>query len=164
MGDAARDDEARGADADLSTDPTAGLVLDIGDHVGGEERPRKPPKATLKLDELGALLEAAKDESPDIRAMILVSVSTGMRFCEVSALEWRDIDLKGASLRIDRSQVDGVVGPPKTESTRREVFLPRVVVDVLEAHKQWQEKNVPPKLSAGRVFRRRTANTARRRS
>jgi integrase len=57
-----------------------------------------------------------------------LQLSTGTRFCEVSALEWQDIDFRAGKLRIVRSQVVGVVGPPKTEVTRRDVFLAPVVV------------------------------------
>ena len=69
-----------------------------------------------------------KPKSPDVRAMIVVQVSTGIRFCELSALEWRDINLDKACLRIERSQV----GPPKTEVTRRYVYLAPAVVDALQ--------------------------------
>jgi integrase len=126
---------------DLPHDPSVGLRFEIGDHVSGEERPNRGPKAALTLDELRALLDATKHESPDIRAMIIVQVSTGMRFCEVSALEWRDTDLAAGKLRISRSQVGGVVGAPKTESTRRDVFLSPAVVDVLRTHRAWQATN-----------------------
>lgn len=61
-----------------------------------------------------------------------------MRFCELSALEWRDIDLVGGRLRIERSQIKGQVGPPKTEASRRDVYLPPDVVEVLRQHRQWQ--------------------------
>jgi integrase len=124
---------------DLEHDATSGFVFDIGEHMGGESRPEKKAKDALTLDEVGRLIEAAKDEAPDVRAMIVVQVATGMRFCEVSALEWRDIHLEQAFLRIERSQVEGSVGPPKTESTRRRVYLAETVVDVLRSHKAAQE-------------------------
>ncbi len=138
---------------DLEHDPTSGIVFDIGDHMGGESRPAKKPKDALTLDEVGRLIDAAKDEALDVRAMIVVQVATGMRFCEVSALEWRDIDLEKASLRIERSQVGGVAGAPKTESTRRRVYLPDVVVEVLRSHKAEQERDPgPPCDVPGLVF------------
>ncbi len=110
-------------------------MFDIGEHVGGEIRPARSVKDALTLDEVGRLIDAAKDEAPDVRAMIVVQVATGMRFCEVSALEWRDSDLENASLRLERSQVEGVAGAPKTESTRRRVYLPDTVVEVLRSQK-----------------------------
>jgi integrase len=137
---------------DLEHDPTSGIVFDIGEHVGGESRPAKKLKDALTLDEVGRLIDAAKDEAPDVRAMIVVQVATGMRFCEVSALEWRDIDLASASLRIERSQVEGVSGAPKTESTRRRVYLPDVVVEVLRNHRAAQNLDRTPSAITGLVF------------
>lgn len=137
---------------DLDHDPTLGVRFDLGDHVGGEERPAKKPKETLTRDELARMLEAARHESPDVRAMIMVQVSTGLRFCELSALEWRDIDLDGARLRIERSQVERQVGPPKTEVTRRDVYLSPAIVEALRAHRRWQVQEQVPGLSKGLVF------------
>ena len=141
---------------DLDRDPTLGVKFDIGDHACGEARPTRKPKETVTLNELEAIIEASKSESPDVRAMIVVEVSTGMRFCELSALWWSDIDLDARRLHIERSQVEGKVGPPKTEVTRREVFLSPAVVQVLRQHKAWQEKNAVRGLEADLVFPSRT--------
>lgn len=137
---------------DLDHDPTHLLRLEVGDRSGSEERPSRGPKETVTLDELHRLLAAAKDESEDIAAMLVLTFSTGMRFCEVSALEWRDIDLDAGKLRIERSQVGGAVGSPKTEGTRRDVYLGPAVVDVLRGHLKWQEENVVAVLIPGLVF------------
>ena len=137
---------------DLERDPTLGVKFDIGDHVGGEPRPDRRPKETLTREELARILEAAKTESPDVRAMIVVQVSTGMRFCELSALEWRDVNLDAARLRIERSQVEGQVGAPKTEVTRRDVYLSPAVVEALKEHRRWQVEQQVAGLSKGLVF------------
>jgi integrase len=137
---------------DLDKDPTAGIRFDIGIHVAGEQRPERPPKSTLTIDELGRVLEAAKGESPDMRAMIVLQVATGLRFCELSALEWQDIELDEGRLHIRRSQVDGNIGPPKTERTRRTVYLPPPVVELLREHQRWQIDNQVAGLKAGLLF------------
>lgn len=137
---------------DLERDPTLGVKFDIGNHVGGELRPDRKPKEALTREELARLLEAAKTESPDVRAMIVVQASTGMRFCEVSALEWQDVDLEHARLRIERSQVEGMVGSPKTEATRRDVYLSPAVVEALQEHRRWQVEHQVAGLSKGLVF------------
>lgn len=49
-----------------------------------------------------------------------------------------DIDSARTSLHIHRSYVDGVEGPPKTESSRRPLPLPPQVVEALKA---WKEKS-----------------------
>jgi len=96
------------------------------------------PKSSLSRDELPKLIEAAKEESPDVRAMLIVGIVTGMRFCELSALEWPDIDLAAGMINLNRSQIRGHAGPPKTEASRRAIYLPREVVRVLLEHRAWQ--------------------------
>lgn len=108
-------------------------MRDLRFDVGGKPR---VAKAVLSQAELARLLDAALAESPDIRAMMVVGFATGMRFAELSALEWRDIDLVRGTLRIERSQVGGHVGPPKTESTRRLVYLPPEIIEVLTLHQR----------------------------
>lgn len=136
----------------LEIDSTSGVTFDIGEHVGGEARPARKTKETLTLDELAGILEAAKQESPDVRVMIVVQVSTGMRFAELSALEWRDINFDSARLRIERSQVEGEVGAPKTEATRRDVYLSPAVVEALREHRRWQIEEQVAGLDKGLVF------------
>lgn len=115
--------------------PIVNLRFDV------EGRPRQP-KSALTRDELQRLVEAAREESEDIRAMIILGIVSGMRFCELSALEWKDVDLATGRLRIQRSQIKSQVGPPKTEASRREVYLPAEVVGVLHDHREWQRQQV----------------------
>lgn len=86
--------------------------------------------------------------TPDIRTMLIVGFASGMRFAELSALEWPDVDLTAGTIRIERSQVGGHVGAPKTESTRRLVYLPAPVVEALRRHRHWQEAETQPRLVA----------------
>ena len=121
--------------------PMIGLRFD----VEGAER---APKDVLTRDELAAVLKATEHESPDIRTMIILGFATGMRFAELSALEWSDVDFDKGTVRIDRSQVCGFVGPPKTEATRRLVYLAPEVVAALKAHRKWQMSQPPRTASA----------------
>ena len=125
--------------------PIAGLRFDI-------EGRARTPKEALTQAELAGLIEAAASESPDIRVMIIVGIVSGMRFCELSALEWKDFDLAEGSVRIQRSQVLGEVGPPKTESSRRRVYLPAEVVSELQRHRAWQIAEQVAGLDKGLVF------------
>ena len=61
----------------------------------------------------------------------------GMRRGEIFGLKWGDIDLGRAILRVRRSFVDGVEGPPKTESSRRGLPIPPPVVEALT---RWKDK------------------------
>lgn len=120
------------------------------------EGTEKKKKEALTQEELSAVIRAAENESPDIRAMLILGLSSGMRFCELSALEWRDVDLGRGYLHIHRSQVKGQVGPPKTESSRRDVYLLPEVVTVLEAHRRWQLTEQVAGLERGLLFPART--------
>jgi integrase len=62
----------------------------------------------------------------------------GMRRSEIFGLKWADVDFERAILHVRRSFVDGVVGPPKTESSRRPLPIPP---PALEALKAWRERS-----------------------
>ncbi len=118
--------------ADLPKNPAQDVRFDVRGRGRGE-------KDVLDAGELAHVIEAARHESADIRSMLVVGFALGIRFSELSALHWDDIDLDDARVRLRRSQVGGVVGPPKTEATRRDVFIPPEVVDVLRTHQRAQQ-------------------------
>lgn len=69
------------------------------------------------------------------RSLVYVLGTYGLRFEEVAALRWRDLDLINRRVRISRSAtlVNGVfeVGSPKN-STARTVSLPTFVAELLD--------------------------------
>ncbi len=131
--------------ADLPRNPAQDVRFDVRGKARGE-------KDVVDVDELQRLVVATEHEARDVRAMLVVGFALGIRFSELSALEWGDIDLDHGVMRIQRSQVGGTVGPPKTESTRRGVYVPPEVIDVLKAHKQWQEDEAVAGFEKGLVF------------
>lgn len=50
--------------------------------------------------------------------MILLAVRTGLRFGELIALQWQDINLKDGVLTVNRNIVRGIVGSPKSNKPR----------------------------------------------
>lgn len=130
--------------ADLASDPTHGLRF----RVRGAEAIEKD---VLTRDELGRLLEQTQHESLDMRAMIWVGFTTGMRFGELSALQWSDIDFERGLIHVRKSQVKGVVGPTKTRG-RRTVPLHPVVADILREHAKWQQERKIPGIETGFLF------------
>jgi len=62
----------------------------------------------------------------------------GMRRGEIFGLKWGDIGFERAILHVRRSYVDGIVGPPKTDSSRKPLPLPPVVLEALLA---WKKKS-----------------------
>lgn len=71
-------------------------------------------RRALSAEEASRLLDACEGEWG---CMTWVSLLTGLRWCEVSALEWGDYD--GQTLHVQRAQVRGRFGTTKTGKTRR---------------------------------------------
>lgn len=102
-------------------------------------RPR-PPRAELRvLDtaQVRKLLEHARGDR--LEALYVMAVMTGMRQGELLGLRWGDLDLRAATVNVQRTlvQVGGTLelGEVKTPRSRRRVDLPRVAVEALEAHR-----------------------------
>ena len=86
------------------------------------------------------------------RAMVLTLAYSGMRWCEVTALKWSDIDHQAEVIRIRRAQWKGIIGPPKTPKSRRNPPLVPELAQVLEARKAWMWKVEHPGLFGDWVF------------
>lgn len=130
--------------ADMQRDVTRGIRF----RVRGNEPMEKD---VLTRDELGRVLDETQHESADIRTMIWVGFTTGMRFGELSALEWSDVDFESGIIHVRKSQVNGNVGPTKTR-TRRTVPLHSVVGEILRAHAQWQKERQRAEAASGFLF------------
>jgi len=74
------------------------------------------PPVYLTPYELDKLLMALPDHF--WRTLVLVTVRTGMRYCEVTALEWEDIDLNENQVCVRRAVVRSKVGTPKNGRIR----------------------------------------------
>ncbi|MFO0645865.1 MAG: tyrosine-type recombinase/integrase [Polyangiales bacterium] len=66
-----------------------------------------------------------------LRSMILVALRTGLRFSELTALRWEDIDINQGLLAVQRSIVEGHIGPTKNLRSRH-IRLTREVLAVLQ--------------------------------
>jgi integrase len=77
--------------------------------------------------------------SPSPHRLLFVFLrGTGLRWSEVAALQWGDLELDGSEplVRIRRSLVRGQVGPLKSKYSRREVPLSPNLVDELRAERK----------------------------
>lgn len=65
---------------------------------------------------------------------MMIFLYSGLRRGELTALTWNDIDLKNATIRVDKSYdfKNCCLKPPKTESGNRTVPIPKVLVDYLQ--------------------------------
>ena len=103
-----------------------------------------PPRVERapKLDVLdGAQVAALVKEARGTRyyPMIHLLVYTGMRRSELLGLQWRDVDLAGRRLSVQRGLVylrrkGFVLSEPKTPKARRIIALPEAVVIMLKRH------------------------------
>jgi integrase len=68
---------------------------------------RAEEKTCLTIEESGLLLGYLREHSPQWYPFVLISLLTGARFSEVSALRWEDIDEDRRVIRMGRSQYRG---------------------------------------------------------
>lgn len=76
-----------------------------------------PPFRFLLDDEVRAILSASRSESM-LHALVLTAARTGLRSCELLALQWGDVDLRTRQLCVRRAVVRGHVGSTKSYQVR----------------------------------------------
>ena len=85
--------------------------------------------------EVSALLSELRDP---FRALILLASVTGLRRGELFGLKWGDVDFNEAEIRVVRSVVDQVEGPPKTLASRRPIPMSPELASTLE---NWRKQS-----------------------
>lgn len=107
--------------------------------------PREPRRQmrTYTEDQVRAMLVGVADDR--YATLYLVAVTTGMRQGELLAIRWRDVDLDGASVRVqsgierrDGRDGDVVFVDLKTATARRRIMLTRAAVAALRRHRKAQ--------------------------
>ena len=106
----------------------------------------RPPKVTAKEIEIltaeQVTLVLDRMQGHPLYSIAALALATGMRRGELLALQIRDVDLDGASLKVERSLEETAAGlqfkPPKTQHGRRTISLPAHAVAVLRAH--WRQQ------------------------
>ena len=89
---------------------------------------RKRPWRGRGLDVFATLSELRDP----FRALILLASVTGLRRGELFGLKWEDVDFNEAEIRVVRSIVDQVEGPPKTLASRRPLPISSELATSLE--------------------------------
>ena len=102
-----------------------------------------PPKVEeteieiLSPDQITDVL--TKLEGHTLFPVVALALATGIRRGELLGLQWGDIDLDAATLRVERSVEETKSGlrikPPKTKRGRRAITLPAETVAMLRVHK-----------------------------
>ena len=87
--------------------------------------------------ELNAFLAVAKERP--LYPVYMLAITTGMRRGEILALTWRDIDLTTGEITIDKQLTpDREIKTPKTAKSKRKVYAPAEVIEILKAHRERQ--------------------------
>lgn len=106
----------------------------------GVPRPKEesPEIRALTEGEAAALLRATSGER--LKALYVLALMTGMRLGELLALQWSDVDLKNAKIKVENTlqEVGRLVRKPKLKNpkSRRTVDLAPPAVSALKEHKQ----------------------------
>ncbi len=111
-----------------------------------------PDYATWNADQAVRFLAVA-DADP-LAALWRLALLTGMRRGEILGLRWEDVDLARGALSVRHTLISGATGAledgqPKTKAGRRQVALPRSVVDSLQRHRIQQ---LEARLQAGPAY------------
>lgn len=90
------------------------------------------------------LMMVAKEYDMVAWIVVVIALGTGMRLAEIFGLSWNCIDFRSAKLYVEQSAVKtnhGTViqNEVKTKNSRREIPLPKFVVQALIEYKHWQE-------------------------
>lgn len=82
-------------------------------------------------------------EHDPLRSLFHLAVATGMRWGEISALAWHDVDFDGAVITLHHARNEkGEIGSTKTRGSRRRIDLPLSIVRELLTHKKRQKRTI----------------------
>lgn len=93
-------------------------------------RAAPPAFRFLEEHEVTKIIDACTTDME--RSLVFVAVRTGLRFSELSALEWQDVDFGRRTVTIRRANVGGHIGTPKNGHIRY-VPLTNDVIDKLKS-------------------------------
>lgn len=99
--------------------------------------PAKEVKALTLEEQRKFLISAQRSENHYLYAFAL---QTGLRFGELAALTWDDIDFKNRKMIVSKSmqRIKGkvIIGEPKTETGKREIPLTEEAIKILRIQKE----------------------------
>ena len=116
-------------------------------------KPPTPERKEIEALTASQISDALKNlEGHSIYPIAALALGTGARRGEIAALRWADVDLDGATVRIERSIEETKEGlrvkAPKTAAGRRTVSLPAFTVAALREHRR-ETLELRLKLGAG---------------
>lgn len=102
----------------------------------------------LEKEELEEFLTVTKKEGLEGDLLTFTMLAyTGLRIGELIALKWPDVDLENQTLRVFKTYYNPTNNktkyellPPKTEGSVRTITIDPILIDLLQLHKQEQDK------------------------
>ncbi len=105
-------------------------------------RPKRAQINVMAVQDVPRFLDEASRS--EYFALFLTALYTGARLGELLALQWRNVNLKAATMTIDatlyRSGSEWHIKEPKSARSRRQIELPGSVVTTLVAHRDEQQR------------------------
>jgi integrase len=99
----------------------------------------KPDIKPLSMDEVTLLINHVSFRYKDF---FVVAFFTGMRFGEMAALKWKNVDFQRCLIKVRETRVKGEEGSPKTKKSVRDIrMLPPVIEALRNQRKQTAGKS-----------------------
>jgi integrase len=114
--------------------------MDVTGGESGDTRPARRGRVRipdiLEIEEIQALFAALTPREP---AVVMLDAITGLRRSELLGLKWSDIDFTALEVNVTRSVFRQVVGPCKTEASKRPLPLDPWIAEELYAWRRHSE-------------------------
>lgn len=124
--------------------------------------PEPRTREGLTIDQLRAALAAAREHQGGRHyALVLTLALTGLRWSEVSALQWCDIDPDHGVIRVRRSHYKGRLRDATKTGGHRTAPLVAPVAEALQARREQLLREQSPGLEAGWIWWTRTRRGGR---
>jgi integrase len=94
----------------------------------------KPDIHPLSMEEIRLFM---KKVSPRHRNFFTVSFFTGMRFGEMAALKWKNVDFKLSVIKVRETRVRGEEGRPKTKRSVRDITMLPPVIEAMRDQRKY---------------------------
>ena len=126
---------------------------------------RTPEIRVLTIDEQTRLIKALEERPDEYAIGVLLCLSTGIRIGEMCALKWNFIDYTKKIIKIRqtlqripnldpniKSKTVIVINTPKSDNSIRDVFINDMIIDKLNAHKNYITKRFGSQCTANNQY------------